>query len=229
MKSDHYSGKYYQNHYAQVLGDSGYYDLLSKYWHKVVIEPAGLGPNARILDYGCGLGQVSAAAENVSYYDASQYAREFLKHSGKPAFDRVEDIPSAFFDAVLCSHSLEHYDAPKDYLETFKRYANSSGRLILVLPVEVNLGLALQPDSNQHFYCWTFQTLTNLLLRCGWTPVLQRNIFGPFMLRTSKRWFASREAAVGISKVLGKLVHNYPSLLTVASVNRRVEGDKAEL
>lgn len=219
MKSDHYSGNYYQDHYAHVMGDAGYYDLLSQYWHKVIIEPAGLGTNARILDYGCGLGQVSAAAENVSYYDASQYARESLKRRGKPTFDRVEDIPSGFFDAVLCSHSLEHYDAPKDHLETFKRYAKSSGRLILVLPVEVHLDLALKPDNNQHFYCWTFQTLTNLLLHCGWTPLMQKAIFGPFLLRTIGRWPLPQRTTVRIAMVLGKLRRNYRSLMVVAGAN----------
>ena len=109
----------------------------------------------------------------------------------------------------------KHYPDPKQNLEEFKRYVHKAGFVVLILPVETNFTPTLEADSNQHLYCWTFQTITNLLLLCGWQPLRARVIYGPFLLRTLNKWL-NASAAVGLSKVLGRIKKNFPSMLVLA-------------
>ncbi len=140
-----------------------------------------------------------------------------MRGKGTFVFDRPEDIPQAGFDAVLCSHSLEHHAEPLRSLESFRRFVKPGGMLILALPVEIRLGPALEADWDRHFYAWTFQTITNLLRHAGWAPFHQSMVYGSFILRTlGVRMGLPIEQAVRISEALGRLRGTYPTMLTVA-------------
>jgi SAM-dependent methyltransferase len=216
---DLYNQDYYSSHYAQIFADKRYYEILSLYWKKIIFEQNKLDSDSSVLDFGCGLGQVSAALQNVTFFDYSDYAVNFLNQNGKKALNRVESIPKNYFDFLLSSHSLEHSPTPAEDLKNFHRYLKPGGQLILILPVEVDLKPSLKPDSNQHFQCWTFQTITNLLVYCGWRPVHQDLIYGPFLLKTLGS-IVSQHQAVKIAYRLSNLKKNYPSLLTIAeSIN----------
>lgn len=214
-----YNQDYYSSHYARVFEDRSYYEILSLYWKKAIFEQNQLNPDLDVLDFGCGLGQVSAALKNVTFFDYSDYAVDFLKQNGKNALNRLENIPKNSFDFLLSSHSLEHSPKPAEDLINFHRYLKPGGKLILILPVEVDLKPSLEPDSNQHFQCWTFQTITNILFHCGWRPVHQNLLYGPFLLKTLGS-IVPQHQAVKIAYRLSYLKKNYPSLLTIAeSIN----------
>ena len=210
-----YNKDYYLSHYSRVFEDKNYYELLSNYWKEVIFYRNNINPELAVLDYGCGLGQVSASLSNVTFFDSSEYAVNFLLQRGKNALSRVENIPEKQFDFLLSSHSLEHSPTPANDLRNFHRYLKPGGKLILILPVEVDLKPSLEPDSNQHFQCWTFQTITNLLFYCGWCPIHQSTLYGPFLLNTL-RSITSQHQSVKIAYWLSFLKKNYPSLLTIA-------------
>jgi SAM-dependent methyltransferase len=212
-----YDESYYQSHYGN-LTDPTYHAALGVYWRKLLFEDNGLDVNGQVLDYGCGLGQVSAGLANSSLYDPSPYARQFLNKNGRRVFDREEDIPQHAFDYLLSSHSLEHSSRPADDLVRFRNYVKPTGRLVLVLPIEMVLGPALAPDSNQHFQTWTFQTITNMLLHCGWKPIKQLNVDSPWGLASLLKRM-NRENAVKWAISLGKLKRQYHSMLTIASMD----------
>jgi 2-polyprenyl-3-methyl-5-hydroxy-6-metoxy-1,4-benzoquinol methylase len=213
--SKFYNADYYESHYGSVLNNGNYYHLLSQYWKYILFTQNGLNPEGTALDYGCGLGQVTASLPNVTYFDISSEAIQFLQNQAKYALENTSDIPKKHFDYLISSHSLEHYVTPANQLEEFHDYLKPEGKLILVLPIEVNKSVSLTPDSDLHFHAWTFQTITNLLCHCGWLAIHQAQIYNPFLLKTlgSK---LSEQQAIKTSAWLGRLKKAYPSMLIIA-------------
>jgi len=222
-----YDSDYYSSHYGRIAQDPRYYDLISHFWRYVLFVRPNLDINSTVLDYGSGIGQVSAALPNVTLSDPSTYALEFAKNRGKTVVASLDEIPRNHFDVVLSSHALEHSSNPADDLMRFKQYAKATtGKLVLLIPSEFDMYRhtkptitpRLQPDMHdQHFQAWTFQTITNLLAFCGWRAIHQEKVFGPFMLNALGKRFP-KETAVKHAYRLGRLKKHYPSLLTVAEL-----------
>lgn len=85
---DLYDQNYYKSHYGFLLTDKDYYQILSTYWKYVIFEKLGFAPEAPelpTLDYGCGLGQVTASLKNVTFFDPSDFAVDFLRRQGRNA------------------------------------------------------------------------------------------------------------------------------------------------
>ena len=211
----HYDDAYYAGHYGGVLTDDLNYNLLSLYWRQALFVNHGLDIHAKVLDYGSGIGQVTAALPNTACFDFSAYACAELHRRGRVVYENREDIPRREFDYLLSSHSLEHSPTPYYDLQEFRDYVRPAGRLLLVLPVETNLRPSLQPDWDRHLQAWTFQTITNLLAGTGWKPISQSKIYGPYMLRTLGKYIPA-EWAVRAACSIGRLKRGYPAMLTVA-------------
>jgi SAM-dependent methyltransferase len=217
-----YDESYYRGHYGAVLADPDNYRLLSLYWREVLFAQQGLDSRSNVLDFGSGVGQVSAALPNSICFDFNRFAQDELRRRGRAIIERREDIPRAAFDCLLSSHSLEHSPSPADDLREFRQYMKPSGRLVLVLPVEKDLRPRLQADANQHFQCWTFQTITNLLLLTGWRPTMQRAVYGPYMLRTAGKYLSDKRA-VRLAMWMGSWKRGFESMLTVAELQNRTQ------
>jgi hypothetical protein len=163
------------------------------------------------LDFGAGLGYVTAALpqEKVYYYDPSATSRKFLTGKGFKVFETVDSIKAGFFDILVSSHSLEHSARPFDDLLQFKKYLKENGMLMLILPMEQKPGkMVFEQDDNKHFYCWNFQTITNLLIEAGFNVVHQSVIYGPMGLQKTKK--------IKLAHKLGSIFKNYPSLYILA-------------
>jgi len=213
----HYDEAYYRGQYGAVMEDELNYTLLSLYWRDALFIRNGLDTKAKVLDFGCGVGQVSAALPDTVCFDVSPVALAELRRRGRVVKERREDIPPESFDYLLSSHSLEHSSSPYQDLEEFHQYLRPDGQIVLVLPVETHLRPALQPDWNQHLQAWTFQTITNMLVSTGWKPMHQSMIYGPYMLRTlGKRWAAER--TIRVASLLGRLRRGGASMLTIARI-----------
>jgi SAM-dependent methyltransferase len=214
----HYDKRYFNDHYGTFIMDKDYYRLLSEYWAKVIFQAAAnVRPvsNSCILDYGAGTGVVTAAFTNTACFDVAEYSVGLLRTLGRKVYDSAKEIPSAVFDGVLCSHSLEHYEEPKNTLESFHTYVRSGGFLILILPVDNDFSPKITPDDNQHLYCWNFQTISNLLRRCRWNPIFGTIIYGPFLLRTLGHVLSS-EYAVDFARALGRVKRGFKSILVLS-------------
>ncbi|MFA6548461.1 MAG: methyltransferase domain-containing protein [Candidatus Margulisiibacteriota bacterium] len=96
-------------------------------------------PQGKILDWGCGLGQMSYFLKNRGFevvsYDIDQGGREFLSRIGQlliAAKDPVNlPFPAASFDAVLSSGVLEHVSDPVGSLSEISRVIKKNSYLFV--------------------------------------------------------------------------------------------------
>lgn len=220
-KKDHYDQSYFKSRYRGIIDDPGYYTVLAAYWATAICHPlagSGFSAKAKILDYGCGTGVVSAAFPNAACFDIAPYVCSFLRLNGRAVFERTEEIPLAHFEGILCSHSLEHHENPKQTLELLRQYVHESGFLILLLPIERDFTPQMTPDLDQHLYGWTFQSISNLLRVSGWRPLIATSVYGPFFLRTLARVLPI-QTAVALAHAFGRIKRGFPSMLLLAQCN----------
>lgn len=96
-------------------------------------------PNGKILDWGCGIGQMSYLLKNrgldVISYDINSEGREFLNRIGQKLILANHQIKLPFsdasFDAVLSSGVLEHVTDPAASLNEIGRVLKKNGYLFI--------------------------------------------------------------------------------------------------
>ena len=211
----HYNSGYYEGHYGRLLMDDRYFDVRALYWKTAITAVQAVGEDSLMLDYGCGTGQVSMAFPNTHYYDIAEFSRALIKKRGKVVYEEVAAIPLGKFDFVLSSHALEHSPQPYEDLQNFGRFVKPKGCLLLILPVEQDFRATLTVDGNNHLYCWTFQTICNLLHASGWEPLIQTYIYDSFGLGILRKMMPSARA-VSLSWRLGKVKKSFKSMMIVA-------------
>ena len=209
-QTDHfYDEKYYKEHYGKLY-DPGYYQKISRFWKYNIFDANNFALDGKLLDFGAGLGQISASLE-ADCFDPSPVATQFLKRQGRVIYQHTDKIPLGYYKYLLSSHALEHALKPFEQLFIFKKILVSDGYLILILPAEDIPGRPVKrQDDNKHFYCWNFQTITNLLIESGFEIVQQKMIYGPVGLTKTDNF--------NLVHQLGKLWKHYPSILTIAKI-----------
>ncbi len=209
LAADFYDDQYYRDHYGKIY-DSRYYEKVSRFWKYNIFDKNAihLEKDTRLLDFGAGLGQITAATGG-DCFDPSPVAVQFLKSKGRKVYQNIEEVPEGVYDYLVSSHSLEHSLEPAKEIQRFKQLLKRQGVVILILPCEPTPGTPIsQQDDNKHFYCWNFQTIGNLLIESDFEILKQRLINGPTGL--------SKINNMSIITFLGKIVNNYPSILTIA-------------
>lgn len=141
-------------------------------------------PPGRILDVGCGVGDLAAAFARhgwkASGIDPSPIAAEHARAAGvDAAVGTLDDAPwpAAHFDAIIFNHSLEHIDDPTAALEIAGRLLRPGGVLAIAVP---NFGSPhrrlfgsawFQLDLPRHLQHFDRDTLTAVVRRAGLEPV----------------------------------------------------------
>lgn len=212
-----YDEEYYRGQYGAVINDELNYRLLSLYWRDVLFVRNALDPDGKVLDFGSGVGQVSAGLLHSVCFDFNAFALGELRKRGRALIENRHDIPHQAFDYILSSHSLEHSPTPYHDLQEFHQYLRPHGYLVLLLPIEAIGKPVLKPDWNQHLQGWTFQNIINLLTATGWCPLLQSVVYNPYALRTLGRRF-SPNFAIRAAYLLGRLRRAVASILTIAKI-----------
>lgn len=172
---DYYDRGYHNVIHRGMMEDEVYYQTRSKAYARLYFLPEER--TARILDYGCGLGQTVASLANPHGYDASEEARGIAKAHGLSVYDSAEQIPKESFDIVICRHALEHVPNPLATLTQIKSYIRPGGKLILVLPKEHHYESSFSPDINMHLFAWNFRSINNLLSIAGFTVTSNKSLY----------------------------------------------------
>ncbi len=139
MKDFYSSSKLYMN----KLKTHGI-EVYAKYLQKILeFVPA----KARVLDIGCGVGQVSNFLQKKGYkVTGIDFSPLFIKESkkaGKADFKIMDStnlkFPDCSFDAVISAETLEHIPNPKKALEEMSRVLRQSGLMILRFPNKLSV------------------------------------------------------------------------------------------
>ena len=134
----------------------------------------------RLLDVGCGVGQLLQVAQARGYEvagcDISAWATDYARGAG---FDvrtgMLEEIHYAdgAFDIVVASHTLEHVPAPLPFLQEVRRVLRDDGLLVIAVPNFASVmaqtlrdrWAGLLPD--QHLWHFSPKTLGAMLDKAG--------------------------------------------------------------
>ncbi|NRT80592.1 class I SAM-dependent methyltransferase [Clostridium beijerinckii] len=111
--------------------------------YKRVLESIGDANSKRILDVGCGTGNIlnmilnnysNVSAHGIDISDNMlEKAKEKLKDRASLVLGDSENLPyeSSMFDIIICNDSFHHYPNPKNVLKEFYRVLKINGILIL--------------------------------------------------------------------------------------------------
>ena len=137
------------------------------------VERLGLGPDARILDAGCGSGSVlghlsefgEATGVDVSLV-AVQASR--ARRSGRVVQASVERLPfpDGWFDLVTCLDVLEHTPDDLAVLKELRRVTRPGGHVLLTVPAYPALWSG-HDEINHHFRRYRRSGLREVAKRAG--------------------------------------------------------------
>jgi len=152
----------------------------------------------RVLDAGCGQGNHLRLLPGGIGIDISGPNVRSCRVKGLVVSQQDLNLPLAFaagsFDAVLCSHVLEHVDAPIQLLREFRRVLADDGVLVLILPSENVLINVLAEHyflgHRGHLYALSLGNIRQLLQKAGFRVDYVR-VQLPFAGRRVLRWWTA--------------------------------------
>lgn len=184
------------------------------------VEP---GP---LLDIGCSLGYTLQAAKQLGLTatgaDISEHAVKTCREAGFAAEQaELDALPfeDGAFKLVVMKHVLEHTPAPRAALKEVRRVLNDGGGVFIAIP-HAGYHKAVRdprryrfylPEKHgaEHFIYYTPQTLSQLLMQEGFTPV---KVHPHLLHKTASPAKKVTQAAVAPLRAAGQAALNKLSL-----------------
>jgi SAM-dependent methyltransferase len=119
----------------------------------------------RLLDVGCGIGDMLTFRPNTVGVDVNPYNVNFCKALGCEAYVMsVDELPfdNSSFDSVLLDNVLEHISDPVPLLKEIQRVIRPNGFLLIGVP-----GLRGQNSDSDHKVYYDESTLISLANQLG--------------------------------------------------------------
>jgi 2-polyprenyl-3-methyl-5-hydroxy-6-metoxy-1,4-benzoquinol methylase len=142
-----------------------------------VLEARKFAPHIRrsdrVLDFGCGGGWILRqldCADRVGV-ELNESAHQFCRENGVRVHRTLDEVDGEPFDIVISNHCLEHVPCPVEALRGLCARIRTSGRLVLVLPLDdwrVQRDFT-GSDIDHHLHTWTPRLLANTLTEAGFT------------------------------------------------------------
>ena len=139
--------------------------------------PAKIKPEHKILDVGCGKGELICRLYNMGFENVSgtdEYLPEEINygHDVKVVKKDLSEIQSNTYDFVMMHHVLEHMFFPEEELKECYRILKNKSFLMVRIPVK---GFAwekykqdwVQLDAPRHFFIHTIKSMELLAAKAG--------------------------------------------------------------
>ncbi|MBI1860005.1 MAG: methyltransferase domain-containing protein [Deltaproteobacteria bacterium] len=144
-----------ESHHLQTRGNLNVDEQRLVEKHKITVRQIGshLGRIGRLLEVGCATGLFLLAARDAGWevegIDISPSmvaaAQEFFKLRARCGqYQDVNTTEGGRFDAIYCSHVIEHIPNPNEWMEKFRRDLKPNGVLCLNVPNQFSLDRRLK-------------------------------------------------------------------------------------
>ena len=207
---DYYIGKGFDP-FVDYVGDFAKTDDISKAFkpgaHAERLSTFKPAP-ARLLDFGCGLGDFARQAKLKGYevegFEISPAAREFCSKHGLKTYSDMAQIPDEYYDIVTAIEVLEHAYSPTEILKNIYRILKKDGVFLYttynlqLFEIMHRLGVAkdhsyICPEGHLNFF--NRKTIMKYFNKIGFSKIGQ-----PFFLADET---PVQLVKMGIKRVLG--------------------------
>lgn len=119
--------------------------------------------------------------------------------------------PDSSFDAIICSHVLEHVSSPGKFLTRLRAALAPGGLIYVEVPLEIWRDIPIDVDPVTHVNFFTADSLKTLLQLNGFCPLNLQSIFAPYgerykrVVRGVARLDTCREASLRPSRAFAML------------------------
>lgn len=177
--TDKQTTDYYQGDYrTRIFGEKGQTETdqlvqrLRASLHAQVLTAWGVVPRSA-LDIGCGAGfslwEWHKRGATVAGVEPDERCRGFEPARRYNVVSDLAELASPPFDLIIMSHSLEHMNHPKAFLQNvIANHAHSSTYLMIEVP---NTECSTAAYRIHHPIAFTGYTLNNLMASLGYQPV----------------------------------------------------------
>jgi len=138
--------------------------------------PLGIDFDSRILDFGCGVGNL---LQSLHYFGFSNLTgadafieKDIFYPTGVKIYKRRLDEIDSKFDLIMLHHSFEHFPDPLDSLRQIHRLMEKDGFLLIRIPL-INLAWKkygvnwVQLDAPRHLFLYTEKSFRYLAEKTG--------------------------------------------------------------
>jgi len=172
-------------HPTYIFDGENYTARATEVWSKHLAKLGPYRETGRILDIGCSLGFLLRQAQELDWEPygievspyAVQYAREKLGLNVQQGILEQDTYPAGFFDAVICSHVMEHVPSPRMLLRSIRNILRPGGVVLICVPTQfasVSYRLLRRVRGEGpplHLYFFSRSTLSALLGQEGFRVV----------------------------------------------------------
>ncbi len=172
-----YNNEYHQTKFGRWLENKDLYELKGKVAKRNIFSYS-FNEDSKVLEVGCGIGQITAWAKNKHGFDVNKGLYPDLKKKGFIMYNSIKEIPNNYFDELVMSMVLEHVPDPVGFINSLKVKLKEGGKIRLALPSADYSGMKnMNKSDNGHYFCWGFPDINYLLNRCGFEVLVNKKFF----------------------------------------------------
>lgn len=172
-----YNEEYHKTKFGKWLENEDLYKLKGKVAKRNIFSYS-FDEDSKVLEIGCGVGQITAWIKNKYAYDVNKKLYPDLEKRGFIMYKTIKEIPNDYFDEIVMSMVLEHLPDPVNMINTLKLKLKKGGKLRLALPPVNYVKLKdLNRSWDGHYFSWGFPDINYLLNRCGFEVLINKKFY----------------------------------------------------